>query len=378
VVRREPEHSSLAAYLADNPRPPCPLVGLAWITEFRPAGPGRPHYHCSLPDCRNEQGTARQMMDHLIRRHHVSGWLETVVGVGGVAASQTELVRQCWELQAGLGRQEEVGVVVSQQLWLQCTKARLRLTRQQAEQLRLKHSKQSPRAQPECGQGPGSLVQQPIVEKVIPHTDGVTSDTTAPEERDIAECAQAAERISIGDPGDDRLVISDIELRPLEQNNVSDLPAEPTENVSNIEVQPTVDVVKEEPRIMKEENAVSRGSDLLAGTQELASIENNRKKKPARNFVDKVTQEVNWKLQRYYAKNKEDVKDKLIKIKNLKEFQDLCREFSHRFRKEIKETFVSFNGSEEGIDEVDATQYGIEHSIDRHFSDKPVCVPTFD
>ena len=82
VVRREPEHSSLAAYLADNPRPPCPLVctehplsclysaaqvGLAWITEFRPAGPGRPHYHCSLPNCRDEQGTARQMMDHLIR-----------------------------------------------------------------------------------------------------------------------------------------------------------------------------------------------------------------------------------------------------------------------------------------------------------------------
>ena len=82
VIKRNPEHPTLAEYIADNPNPACPLVGLEHITEFWPAAgvcsdlSRRPYYHCSVGECYNEQGNSRQMMQHLVRRHHVEGWVK--------------------------------------------------------------------------------------------------------------------------------------------------------------------------------------------------------------------------------------------------------------------------------------------------------------
>ena len=56
TVQLSPEHLRLTDYLADNPSPPSPLVGLEHITEFTHSRAKRPYYHCSLPGCYNEQG----------------------------------------------------------------------------------------------------------------------------------------------------------------------------------------------------------------------------------------------------------------------------------------------------------------------------------
>ena len=56
LIKTEPEHRLLREYIEDNPRPPCPLVGLDHITEFRHSDPvTKPYYHCSLPGCCHEQ-----------------------------------------------------------------------------------------------------------------------------------------------------------------------------------------------------------------------------------------------------------------------------------------------------------------------------------
>ena len=55
IIKMSPEAPLLSDYLADNPRPPCPLVGLEHVTEFRHSRGFRPYYHCSLPGCFNDQ-----------------------------------------------------------------------------------------------------------------------------------------------------------------------------------------------------------------------------------------------------------------------------------------------------------------------------------
>ena len=66
-IRRSPEHPLLLQYLRDNYGEM--LVGLEMVTEFRTEEAGeRPFYHCCLPDCFNEQGNSRQMMEHLVTR----------------------------------------------------------------------------------------------------------------------------------------------------------------------------------------------------------------------------------------------------------------------------------------------------------------------
>jgi len=148
VIKCNPDHLTLAEYLADNPHPPCPIVGLDNITEFWPGqrSPGerikanqRPLYHCSLPDCYNEQGTSRQIMQHLMRQYHVESWVKE----RGEAVPQDmpDLVKLCKKLAGDMVDLDSMKVIMKEELWKKCMGARLRLTKRQAEALSRKEDR---------------------------------------------------------------------------------------------------------------------------------------------------------------------------------------------------------------------------------------------
>ena len=147
VIKCNPEHLTLADYLEDNPHPPCPIVGLDNITEFWPGHrkPGdkvtvhrRPLYHCSLSECYNEQGSSRQMMEHLMRQYHVESWVKE--RGESVPQDMHDLVKLCKELteKVDLGSMK---VIMKEELWKKCMEARLRLTKRQAEALHRKEKR---------------------------------------------------------------------------------------------------------------------------------------------------------------------------------------------------------------------------------------------
>jgi len=139
VIKRGPEHSTLAEYIADNPHPPCPIVGLDYVTEFWPqAGvTARPAYHCSLQECYNEQGNSRQMMQHLIRQYHVECWAREKVKPGqAVPDNMQGLVTLCKNLTGGKEVDlQSMKVILNKDLWEKCKKAKLRLNKQEADAL---------------------------------------------------------------------------------------------------------------------------------------------------------------------------------------------------------------------------------------------------
>ena len=97
---------------------------------------------------------------------------------------------------------------------------------------------------------------------------------------------------------------------------------------------------------------------------------------PEKVFYEKVVNLVKTNLNRYFAKNSEDKFDKagklkVIKIKDSKEYAFYCRHFSKKFSKDIKETFELTNGNLEGIEKLSVWEYGLEHDIHKHFSDRP-------
>ena len=55
--------------------------------------------------------------------------------------------------------------------------------------------------------------------------------------------------------------------------------------------------------------------------------------------------------------------EKTIKIKDQEEFTRLCTTLSRQIREEIKDTFVTMYGSEEGIEKVNIMEYGVDHSV---------------
>jgi len=130
---------TLQEYLSDNLNLACPLVGFDKITEFRPSGEcktmkKRPYYHCSIEDCFNEQGNSRQMMEHLVRRHHAEGWVKSK-GLQ-VPKSHSSLVELCkTHAENPLSATFVVKVIKNDDLWYKCKKAKLRLNEDEANNL---------------------------------------------------------------------------------------------------------------------------------------------------------------------------------------------------------------------------------------------------
>ena len=124
VIKSSPEHSSLQEYLSDNPDPPCPIVGLENITEFRTRdGSKRPFYHCSLGGCCHDQGDSRQMFQHLITFHHVFTWAQE--HSDNVPEEEGELIDFCRTLVEG-DNTANVRTIVSDKLHEKCRKAKIR------------------------------------------------------------------------------------------------------------------------------------------------------------------------------------------------------------------------------------------------------------
>lgn len=129
---------------------------------------------------------------------------------------------------------------------------------------------------------------------------------------------------------------------------------------------------EESPRDLLQ--AVSDNPAISSKTNQLEAAN----KDPEKVFYEKVVNMVKINLNRYFAKNSEDKFDKAgnpkkIKIKDSKEYASYCRHFSKKFSKDIKETFELTNGNLEGIEKLSVLEYGLEHDIHKHFSDRP-CV----
>ena len=87
-------------------------------------------------------------------------------------------------------------------------------------------------------------------------------------------------------------------------------------------------------------------------------------------FNGAVTESVKECLLKYY--NCEETKQQSYTIKEKEDFIELCRMFSYRFRKEVKDSFVEFNGTTRGIClTMDDKEY-IKDQIEQYFKFNPL------
>ena len=88
-------------------------------------------------------------------------------------------------------------------------------------------------------------------------------------------------------------------------------------------------------------------------------------------YKKKVKEAVNDLLLNYYDDGS-DRTNKTIKISHSEEFIKLCKDFSHQIREEIKDTYISMNGSLEGIEKVNVMEFGVDNIIHKYFETLPV------
>lgn len=281
--------------------------------------------HLRTPDPQH-----RQMMQHLHRLHHVTGWLEEQ-GVAGPLP--LHLVLERVEQLRSEGR-EVVGrirAIPNPARWAAARRARLRLSKAQLDSIFA-----------EAGGGLDALEDQ-VRLKV---SDVVTViDNSEPLKKEASPMNMLR-----GDQEDlGRLKVSGVVTVP--DDTVAEGPSEP----------------------LKKETGPK---DVLRGDQEeIVAIVQNKSSEAIsmEKYEFNVRKRVINVLKKYYASNAEDLVDKkgnkkVIKIKSKEEFEKTAKHFTKKYQKEIMESYLTFNMSTEGIDKINIGEYNIDHEIEKYFS----------
>lgn len=112
------------------------VVGLEHITEYQ-SGRERdePYYHCSLEHCKDEQGGAEMMKNHMLTARHKQAWLEKKTG--SFLKHQTEISQRIAEFTKDFRRDfRDMKVVEDREMWWKAKEGRIRVER--TEDIRVK------------------------------------------------------------------------------------------------------------------------------------------------------------------------------------------------------------------------------------------------
>ncbi|XP_023342903.1 putative E3 ubiquitin-protein ligase RF4 isoform X2 [Eurytemora carolleeae] len=116
-MKSKTKPDSLKDILAGN----VDIVGLDYITEYQNTDENVVHYyHCSLPGCFNEQGNPRQVLKHLKSYSHKQAWIQTKFQIKVKTSGIEEFLKKHGEDVSNFQ------TLISDKLWLECKKARLR------------------------------------------------------------------------------------------------------------------------------------------------------------------------------------------------------------------------------------------------------------
>jgi len=102
------------------------VVGLEHVTEYL-SGRERdlPYYHCNLEHCKDEQGDAESMKNHLLTARHKQAWLEKKTG--SFLKHQTEISQRIAEFTKDFKRDfRDMKVLEDRDLWAKAKQGRIR------------------------------------------------------------------------------------------------------------------------------------------------------------------------------------------------------------------------------------------------------------
>ena len=105
------------------------VVGLENITEYLSGREGdEPYYHCNLEHCRDEQGDAETMKNHMLTARHKQAWLEKKTG--SFLKHQTEISQRIAEFTKDFRRDfRDMKVVEDREMWRKAKEGKIRIER---------------------------------------------------------------------------------------------------------------------------------------------------------------------------------------------------------------------------------------------------------
>ena len=105
------------------------MVGLEHVTEYLSGNDkDKPYYHCDLEHCRDEQGDAEVMKNHMLTARHKQAWLEKIAG--SFLKHQTEISQRIAEFTKDFRRDlRDMNVMTDRETWSKAREGRTRAER---------------------------------------------------------------------------------------------------------------------------------------------------------------------------------------------------------------------------------------------------------
>jgi len=361
------------------------VVGLEYVTEYL-SGDSRdvPYYHCKLNNCNDEQGTAEDMKNHLLSLRHKQSWLESKTG--SFLRHQTEISQRIAEFTKDFRRDfREMKVVKDFSLWRTAREGRIR--ERQSNSSRVKKEYEESNWKRKSRDDEGYNEREEKRRRVSNERDDFETERNI---RDNDSMGSYRTDRSIKHETDryyyneERQFKYERERSPRERPMASDYPYvkhessrdkgyhrdEHSYGCSNSDRRYGDEEYREQrSRVYSDDSGIEEVSrtgnfsnwktatvkvdrDSNTATTSTQHEPQSKSQMLVEEEVDRLHRKVATKvmktLNRYYPGSEDFNKDE-YKIGSAEEYSKLAKEFSHRLRRQVKESYEAYHGTLEGI-----------------------------
>jgi len=388
------------------------VVGLEHVTEYV-SGDDRdiPYYHCDLVHCNEEQGTAEEMKNHIFTARHKQAWLE--VKTGSFLKHQTEISQRIAEYTKDFKRDfRDMKLVESREMWNKARERKIRTKRM--EDVRVKRenvdaarrfgerrsSEHERDRSPQRGEASkdrsysreySGHVKREYTEREYDREPGYKRENSSRRSPDREYHnrgwkSEKFEKDRSPQRNDRKREDSREHSRKQEytEREPERGPSYQQESSPRRSREQAVDPTMEVEEMYRSGNfdnwstamvKVDPGSGQATTSSQnpiVSCISNQQKSVPEE--VDRLHRRVAAKvmknLNRFYP-GAEEFESDLYKIGSPEEYSRLAKQFSHKLRRQIKESYQEYNGTLEGIVLTPDNELVIRTEVESYFEKVP-------
>ena len=359
------------------------VVGLEHVTEYL-SGDNRdiPYYHCDLEHCKDEQGEAEVMKNHVLTARHKQAWLE--IKTGSFLKHQTEISQRIAEFTKDFKRDfRDMKVVEDRDMWNKAREGRIRGER--AGELKAKREKVEKESSPGGREDQRGRDYEERGHRWRERSYG--EERTFGRDRDNGRGESRKREDSFGREDESRgekreyterepkykreesFRKREQEYREKEEFRERDRKQEYRERedmdrkreVYRERTSPKRERVRESSREVEEvtrsgnfdnwSTAMVKADTSMASTSSQAVSTTNQQRSVSEE-LDRLHRKVATKVMKILNKfypGAEEFEPEMHKIGSPDEYSRLAKQFSHKLRKQIKESYEAYNGTLEGI-----------------------------
>jgi len=333
------------------------VVGLEHVTEYL-SGDSRdiPYYYCDLSHCKDEQGNAEMMKNHMLTARHKQAWLE--MKTGSFLKHQTEISQRIAEFTKDFKRDfRDMNVKEDRDMWNKAREGRIRGKRREEIKAERKWSPTGRDFERQKDRGQRRREENDSNER-----------ERSPRRKERREESNGRVNFS----RDEKSEYTEREPRLKREHQERERRTSPKREMVR-EGSGDVEEITRSGNFENWSTATVKMDNSVASTSKLV-LPTTTKEKSVDEEVDRLHRKVANKVMKILNKfypGAEEFDPIQHKIDSPDEYSRLAKQFSHKLRRQIKESYEAYHDTLEGINLTGDHEQFIRTEVESYFEGVP-------